>query len=320
MAVLMTIKRHRKPLLFVLGLTLLILIIVLSDIGEVIEALRPLTWVQLALLVGLQLLTLILINVQWRAVAWHLKLSLSFRSLLKMNFLGTFFESVTPAVKTGGEAYKFFYLKQERLSSGDAAALITTQKGISFMTFLTMALIALLSSGLTRLLEASVLTVIAVNAGIILGVFVAFFLVVRRQQSRPADTPGKFAEFFNALAKLKDHKQRLVVHALLGGIIWALYALKTMVVLRMVGVELAFTVVAAITYITYIVNMLPLSPGGLGTFEGTMTGLLVAFSIAPGVALAVTITLRVFTFWFMLLLSALYLGIDHVIRRQGFII
>jgi hypothetical protein len=44
--------------------------------------------------------------------------------------------------------------------------------------------------------------------------------------------------------------------------------------------------------------MVSFIPGALGVFEGGMTLILVSFGVSAGPALAMTLLLRAFTFWF----------------------
>ena len=44
--------------------------------------------------------------------------------------------------------------------------------------------------------------------------------------------------------------------------------------------------------------MISFIPGALGVFEGGMTLILVSFGVPAGPALAMTLLLRAFTFWF----------------------
>ena len=60
----------------------------------------------------------------------------------------------------------------------------------------------------------------------------------------------------------------------------------------------------AVTFISYFAAMIPILPGGLGTFEGTMSGLLLVYGLTPEEAVAVSLVFRFVTFWFVVLLSA----------------
>jgi uncharacterized protein (TIRG00374 family) len=66
--------------------------------------------------------------------------------------------------------------------------------------------------------------------------------------------------------------------------------------------------------------MIPLLPGGVGSFEATMTSLLIAMHITHGQALAITLLFRFITFWFVILISLLYAGVWKVRLRKDEII
>jgi len=75
--------------------------------------------------------------------------------------------------------------------------------------------------------------------------------------------------------------------------------------------EVSLAYIAAITFAAYMVAMLPIFPGGLGGFEATMAGLLVAIGFAVSDAAVVTIVFRFITFWLVMLLSLAYCAIYH---------
>lgn len=61
-----------------------------------------------------------------------------------------------------------------------------------------------------------------------------------------------------------------------------------------IGFRLAFIVFSLVKFI----GMIAFIPGAIGIFEGSMTLILISFGLAAGPALAMTLLLRAFTFWF----------------------
>ncbi len=315
-----TLKKHRKRLLLLLGVTLLAALIIASDTDKIVRTLLSLTLAQITMLVLLQLLTIFLINVQWTLLAKHLGRPLSFANALEMNFLGTFFESVTPVVKAGGEAYKFAYLKTKGESASEASALIGAQKTFSMLTFVALALFSLLLAGGLGLFDRGTFISLWFAFGALV-LFMAFlyglYRFMARKQTTAPSKPKRFVlNLKNSLAPLGRKKSRFFLYIPLGLAIWFVYALKTFYVLHSFSIDLSYPLAASVTYITYMVNMLPLSPGGLGTFEGTMSGLFVLLGVSAAVAIGATLALRLATFWLMLLLSAAYLLVKHFWRRK----
>jgi hypothetical protein len=65
-----------------------------------------------------------------------------------------------------------------------------------------------------------------------------------------------------------------------------------------IGYKISF-LIAFITFtLTKFLSMVSFIPGALGVFEGGMTLILVSFGVSAGPALAMTLLLRAFTFWF----------------------
>ena len=116
-----------------------------------------------------------------------------------------------------------------------------------------------------------------------------------------------------ALAKTTKNNNSLAKQLLLSLFIWAFFAIKSYFIAQALGVDIGFISIAMVTYITYMVAMIPLTPGGLGTFEGSMVLLLAPLGVAFHEGLLLALIIRFVTFWFVFLLSAIYLGIYQII-------
>lgn len=69
------------------------------------------------------------------------------------------------------------------------------------------------------------------------------------------------------------------------------------------GFSLNFLILIAVVFISYFVGMLPILPGGLAVFEGSMTGLLMMMHLPYKNSLAISLVFRFITYWFVMLLS-----------------
>lgn len=72
---------------------------------------------------------------------------------------------------------------------------------------------------------------------------------------------------------------------------------------------MGFHVAAIVTYLTYMIGMLPLLPGGVGTFEGSMAIFLTPFSVGLYSSIACAFILRFITYWLVFLISGVYMAI-----------
>lgn len=78
------------------------------------------------------------------------------------------------------------------------------------------------------------------------------------------------------------------------------------------GVEVSYTDALFIYAFAIIVGAVTMLPGGLGTTEGTMTGLLLLLEVPAAIAVASTLIIRLATLWFAVVVG---LGVSAVWRR-----
>ncbi len=316
------LRTHRKKFFLVGGVLLLTLLIRQSGPAELQKAFYRLTGRDIAILFLLQLATVFLVNGQWYLVFTALKARRGFADILRMNFLGTFFESVTPIVKTGGEVYKVAYLKEKGLPFSRAAGLVVLQKVLSFAAFCGLFFAAFIAGIAHGVFDAGLILypLAAVFVFAVLGL--VFFLLVRKHdraaQTRKTEDespPGGISGFFLAVRPLVREPARFSTPFLLGIAFWLLYAFKTYYLFSAFTVELGYIEAMVVTYSGYVGGLLPFAPGGLGTFEGAAVGVLFLYGVHAATATAVILSLRLATFWFMLALASLYTGASLLTSR-----
>jgi len=103
-------------------------------------------------------------------------------------------------------------------------------------------------------------------------------------------------------------------------LIWLLYPVKVFLVTGMLDLKISVPAVAIITFTAYLVSMIPLLPGGLGSYEGTVVLMFAFFGIGPAEGLAVALISRLITFWIPLFwsaASAFYLAVYKPPARQN---
>ncbi len=88
-------------------------------------------------------------------------------------------------------------------------------------------------------------------------------------------------------------------------IIWAFYPVKVYLVANILGYQLNPVIVIIATFTAYLVSMVPLLPGGLATFEGTLALVLAYEGLAAHEAFSIALMTRVITFWIPLFISAI---------------
>ncbi len=312
------LKRYQKFITILVLFGLALWFFWTQDIVELGYALSLISPLYLALLVVLQLITISLIALQWRLLGFHLKHPLSYKEVLEMNVIGQFVESVTPAVKSGGEASKFIFLKYKGYPSPLNSALIAMQKLLSFVTFsicLLGVLIWAIASNITIEMSPYIYGFLFF-IGLLMIVWLSFYIL--KKQSFVSTKIKRFIETLsNHLKKLKKRKFLWVEHLLLGLMIWGLYVFKVQLISDVYEIDIPIIISALAIFTAYVIGMLPLTPGGIGSFEAAFVSVFVAFNIATSVALSIVLTVRLVTFWFSLLLSGIYVLLYKLLTKEG---
>ena len=95
-------------------------------------------------------------------------------------------------------------------------------------------------------------------------------------------------------------------------IIWNLFPLKAYLVSAYLSINISYIPILAVTYLTYMIGMVPLLPGGLGSFEASAVLFLSSMGIETYEALAFTLIFRFITFWFVFLVSGIYVLLHKI--------
>lgn len=293
-----------------------------ADLGEIYRHLLNIDLKVVVMGCLLQIITILLINIQWYYLSKELGEKISFGQIFHMNIAGTFTESVTPSVKAGGEVAKIYILnKQGRLPLERATAVVGVQKIISFSAFLILNLISILLLLINFKLNGMFLKILLLSFIILIVIFIIMVFIVihpNKIQGLLNLFPKKYKWIEKAneliesisisIKEILSHKRVWIKQFLLSLFIWGFFPLKSYTITKGLDISISFISIAIITYLTYMVAMVPMLPGGMGTFEGSMTFLLVPFNISPDKGMTLAIVVRFVTFWFVFIISAIYLG------------
>ncbi|MCL2745719.1 MAG: flippase-like domain-containing protein [Coriobacteriia bacterium] len=275
-----------------------------------------------------------MLNVQWYQIAKFAQLDISFRDMLRINCQGSIIDSVTPGVKIGGEVVRAVQISRAGKCSGEeGAAIVAVQKIVSLSTFIFVNLFVVgYLVGIAPFLQVRYLQVgiYGVLGGLLL-LFVGVFLFADRllffTRGRGAQlscsSPSKWAQMrikaqgfmivtLSQILLLRGNVKLCVSLLVLSFLVWLMYPLKMYILIAQLYPDTSIAVIAAITFTAYLAALIPLFPGGLGGFEGTMVTLLVATGLAQSGALVATILFRFITFWLVMVFSLAYLALDKI--------
>ncbi len=315
---------NKKLLLWVLGIFILTIITLISGLEEIVSILfdlDPFLLIFFLISLGmLQLMTLSLVAFQWYYLFGKSSETISFSRVFLVNQTGGFVESVTPSSKMGGEAAKLYlYNKITSIDYEKLTSLLLGHKYISLVPFFFICFFTLL---LASFFYAMPLVVYLSFGSLGVITLILFLLIYYEGKSiwwsKKLDIGLPVIETFytkfiyavrfvqrasNAMKKILTPKTRNSLFVV-SFVVWAVYPFKIYVTAQVLGIELSFLLAIIVTYSAYLVSMLPITPGGLGTFEGSMAVILRlnGFIFAEGMAIA--LLARVITFWFPLFISA----------------
>lgn len=302
----------------------LLLVIALTrfDFHSLGTSLRQVPLPALLALLGLQVVTQLLVNYQWCRIGLAIGGKHGFWQMLYVNARGAVVDAITPGVKAGGEVARGVLLvRAVGYSPQQAAVLVTIQKIASLFSFFLINLAAFTHIS-TRLQTVGGPTLQGAVYTVLLGFLGLTGLLLTRaewiEQRAASWKPtwrwsralrGYLTTLVSSLKDLKEIKGELFRQFALASAIWLLYPVKMILLVRLFTPQFDPVIVAEITFIAYMVGMIPLLPGGLGGFEAVMASLLMAVGVEASSALAITLLFRFITFWSVMALSLVYIGI-----------
>ena len=307
-----------KKIVYLFGFILFFYLIISSDLSALWQALKELPPFLLIFLVLLQFATQLLIGFQWHGLVSDSGHTVSLQSLLILHMKGSVVDGITPGAKIGGEAYRTLALSETlQCSKTEALSIVILQKLFSTIGILSLSLVSLVYLIFsTHFIQNDLLTYGLVGSSLFL-LIVSLTLVFksRKQPTKKEDSHrllksiqhfrGVFSTYTSLVA---SNKKRLTYHFVIAFVIWLLFPLKLLLIVRVFDTNASVIAIFVATFAAYLIGSLPLSPGGLGPFEVTMTTLLVLLtSVNSATALTIATVFRVVTFWMVLAGSSIIL-------------
>lgn len=304
-----------------MGILLIGIIVRFADTDEILIHLENISVGKIIFLCTLQLLTIFLNSFQLYTLANLLNVPVALGKIFSVYMSGTFVESITPSVKAGGEATKIYLLTKELdIPLGESSALVALQKTISFLAFLSINVFTMTwfiihlgtEADQSRLLIGTFALLLLIFVGILSLIFLpkkeyGFLRKFPLKEARREKLVGALINFEKNFRKILARKKAMAFQFFLALFIWSFFALKAYLVVVFLGISLSFIEISVVTYLTYMVGMLPLLPGGLGTFEGSMVFFVAPLGVGFSSGITLAMVLRFVTFWFVFLVSALFL-------------
>lgn len=273
-----------------------------GDVGAVLATFARLPANRLAVALGLVTVAYGIRFGKWHFLVRRLELPVGPRRSLQV-FLAGLMMAVTPAKL--GEVWKSVLLTQDGIPVARSLPAVAVERLVDFAAIVLLAALGVaLVWGLWWVVPMAVAGVVA--AGVFLRWRSLWTRLVaclgrRRRLARPAEFLGLVAEGAHSILA-----PQIVLPALgLGLAAWGLEGLALWAILDGLGVASSWAVAIAAFCAGTLAGVVSLLPGGLGTTEAGMVGLLVARGVAHDVAVAATLLGRACTLGYGALVGAL---------------
>jgi len=231
-------------------------------------------------------------------------------------------DSITPGVKIGGEITRSVQISRTANCSGEQAATVTAMQKVFSMSafFLISAFAAGYSIGNVPFLGTRYVQFFIYGIVIMFLLLLAclFFMPQRikiylqtKEKPRPLwqlRVRSFSLALLDQIISIRKNAKTCVMLFLLSNLIWLLYPVKMYLLAIQFFPAVNIVFIGAVTFVSYMVAMLPIFPGGLGGFEGTMSGLFLTMGFMQSDALVITVVFRFVTFWFVMLFSMGFIG------------
>ena len=320
-----------KTAISIVALAVIVYIISKTDFSTIIAQMKLLPVHIISILILLQIITQLALNYQWYRICKVLGLKASFFRLLAINAYGMVADAVTPGEKVGGEVARVVQMNSMLgYDTKQSTSIVTIQKSLSLTALVVLNGVAVvtLSSHIDFLkpVFTRIILYLILGALTVFFIFMLFFTdrlnawVQNRKSENKAmlwfkNWMNRFAEDTKAISV---RKSEWAIQLLLSFVIWILFPVKLIILVSQYGKVGVFVLLAA-TFVSYFAAMIPLLPGGLGTFESAMSGILIVYGLTMQEAVAVSLIFRFVTFWFVVLFSLCVIAawkISQYIKRK----
>lgn len=307
-------KKHKgKVLLLTVGVILISMFFYNFNIREIVYVVRSVPKYAILLTLFLHLLTLILGSLKWRIMLRNINYHNDMGLIFKIHISSIYFDNITPGAKIGGEGVRLYFMRNILGTDyASAMGLLSLDKVITLLPFIAMCVPAVIWQWhiLNKNFVAKwALIVIIVLAIIVTAIIVAMLRFGGKSEEASKTQLSKFKLFFSnagySFRFVFAKRGEMLPLILLSTILWLCYPLKMHVLALAIGIDISFKVLSSASILAYLVGMLPLAPGGLGFYDGTIGGILLSLGISSPKIGSLVLLYRLTTYLFSLALGGI---------------
>ncbi len=263
------------------------------------------------------------------AIRWHVTLStvghtVSIRDLVLTVYGGLFINNVTPLTYAGGDPIARSYLlnKTQKIPFSSGFATIFTEYVLDLPVYFSLVTFGLLMSVRVTPIWAVLMSLLIL--AILVAAFASMFSyvtrnrlaakrvggfitrVVRRVRGRanPRRIAGGISRFHVDAQAIVSRRTIVLCVIALSAALWALAVLRLFIIFHALGYAPLISMIALAATVPWIVGMVPLLPGGLGTVDAALVSIFLVFGVPPELALGAALIERAISFAFSTIAGA----------------
>jgi len=241
------------------------------------------------------ILVIVYTTQRWRILIYTNKRNVSLGTLMKLNFVGCYFNIFLPS-SFGGDIFRIGYLNKKIKSLSVSTSSVFLDRFLGISSLFILAVISLIYRLLfENHVELSIIYFVAVC----IGCFIAFWIFLINlntilntisSKSRHLNKMTNKFKTFSSLINLKYLPHRTLMNGLLISTIGNILSILSLYFITLsLGIQVGIIPLLIVFPLVTIVSMIPISIGGIGLREGAFTFFLSIYSVASSDAIAISI-------------------------------
>ena len=301
-------KKTQRRLIasFIFGILVFVLLAVFADVRGIAASLRSFNWWMLPAILALALGNYLLRFIRWHYYLKILDIALPIKDSLTV-FMSGLAMSITPG-KVGELVKSYFLKRMTDTAMRRSVPIVFAERFTDFLSVVVLAGIGAFSfhHGEKVVWLGLLITLAALAIVLSRPLTLRMIDVVAKLPfiHKTAETLRTLYENAHTLLTLRP----LVIAFVLGFASWFCECVGFYLTIHALGFEMGVWQATFIYAFSTFIGAITFLPGGLGTTEGTMTGLTILHGLPKDAAAAATIVIRVATLWFAVALGLLWLA------------
>ena len=307
-------KKILTSLLYLLGLTIIFLIVWHVGISEVVSLLLSTDPYMFLLAVLVYFLGCFVLTLRWNTILSISNYRASLKNLFLLIMMGQFINNITPSMRGGSEPFRAYYLsKLEGIPKSISFSSVIVERVLDTIAFLILSffvILYLLIKGIP-IVEELVVIWLLIGALMVTGVY----LIMHR--SLPYRVASKLIKLISTISSrsiperevyksiedlqqnilfLHHNRRKMVLPFVLTFLWWFLDILKNYILFLSIGYYIS-PLVLSLTYLaSLLVGLLPTLPGSLGVSDALSITLYSYFGIPHSISTTGTLLDRVVSY------------------------